>query len=236
MLWLWDDVEGISGEELRAVEAKLLQKDEHNDVLENETSNEQYHQIIGRIGAQKLDELEGVTTRMDNLRRAQYMDFKGKDARAIKRTTGWELAPDGKWRYELDDTHYDLVEKIKEFKKHNLKSPTLLDLWGEDNEVLKAYPTLKSIKVLFGSFRGMTKGVYDSQTNEITINRDYKNDNKNLSSILLHEVQHAIQYIEGFAQGGSYKFLAPAFRVFYLNNRLIEQLDKKWNCILITTS
>ena len=90
---------------------------------------------------------------------------------------------------------------------------TLGELIGTDNNIIRAYPELASMPVSFvADSRFMDaglKGTFDGEG--IWINPTLENT----APTLLHEVQHAIQRIEGFARGGntgSVKTKADALR------------------------
>ena len=90
---------------------------------------------------------------------------------------------------------------------------TLGELIGTDNNIIKAYPELASMPVSFvENSRFMDaglKGAFDGEGIWITPTLE------NTAPTLLHEVQHAIQRIEGFARGGntgSVKTKADALR------------------------
>ena len=71
-------------------------------------------------------------------------------------------------------------------------------------ELFDAYPEIKRIKVNFNFEPGLfnsTLGSFNAELNEISLNIA-ENDEK-LKSVLLHELQHVIQNIEGFATGGN---------------------------------
>ena len=95
----------------------------------------------------------------------------------------------------------ELSEKEKELKE-NLKKldRKFLDDYVSDDSLFKEYPELKQVKVEFydGSF--LDGGSYSHHDMTIRINNNSPLDAK---SILVHEVQHAIQYIEGFSKGGN---------------------------------
>lgn len=76
-----------------------------------------------------------------------------------------------------------------------------LDDYVEDNELFKAYPELKQTKIDFVDLpnKGYS-AIYDEEENRITVNQAKSIDDK---SAIVHEVQHAIQHIEGFAQGSN---------------------------------
>lgn len=107
----------------------------------------------------------------------------------------------------LEDYIKERQEKMKDFMDHQLVI-TLEDVIAHD-ELFKAYPQLKNIKVTFTDTnsnnydrsKGTLYGYYDDRNKEIVINKNLMNSEKR--STLIHEIQHAIQYIEGFAKGGN---------------------------------
>ena len=164
--------------------------------------------LAGERGAAAADKAEERTARMDNLSVARKMEEKKKDAKAIKMATGWERGADGKWRYEMPDA------KIKDTMNvgggHIVKRYEDDMLWNggklsdviDAPELFKAYPQLKDVRIDTDAIMNdmPSHGEYDSKTNTITIHAD---ELKYMNDILNHEIQHAIQGIEGFATGGS---------------------------------
>ena len=69
-------------------------------------------------------------------------------------------------------------------------------------ELFKAYPELRDVRIETDAVLNdmPSNGEYNPRTNTITIHSD---DLKYQNSILNHEIQHAIQNIEGFETGGS---------------------------------
>lgn len=164
--------------------------------------------LAGERGAAAADKAEERTTRMDFLSVARKMEEEKKDAKAIKMATGWERGADGKWRYEMPDA------KIKDTMDvgggHIVKRYEDDMLWNggklfdviDAPELFKAYPQLKGVRIDTDAIMNdmPSHGEYDSKTNTITIHAD---ELKYMNDILNHEIQHAIQGIEGFATGGS---------------------------------
>lgn len=71
----------------------------------------------------------------------------------------------------------------------------------EDNELFKAYPELKQTKIDFVDLPNEEYSAkYNEKENRITVNQAKSIDDK---SAIAHEIQHAIQHIEGFAQGSN---------------------------------
>ena len=104
--------------------------------------------------------------------------------------------------YEAGGMERKKAERIRDLedKEHRLKGePKKLDDYLENDELFNAYPQLREIVIdtssqgdaIFGKL-----GSYDLASNTIRLN------DTSLST-LTHEVQHAIQEIEGFARGGS---------------------------------
>ena len=167
-------------------------------------------QFIGERGAAAADHAEEVNTRIDNLSVAREMEEAKKDAKAIKMATGWERGADGKWRYEIPDAKIkDTIDVgggniVKRYEEGMLWNDGKLEDAVDAPKLFEAYPQLKNIKIHTDAVMNYmpSNGYYNPQTNTITI---HAADLKYLNSILNHEIQHAIQNIEGFAQGGNSK-------------------------------
>ena len=171
----------------------------------------------GEKGAAEADKAEEKTYRMDNLKVAEEMERGKKDAKAIKLATGWERGADSKWRYEMPDA------KIKDMKDigggHIVKRFDDDMLWNDGKladvidapGLFEAYPQLKDVRIDTDAIMNdmPSNGVYNAKTNTITIHAD---ELKYMNSLLNHEIQHAIQYIEGFAKGGSPEQMEKEFK------------------------
>lgn len=171
----------------------------------------------GEKGAAEADKAEEKTYRMDNLKVAEKMERGKKDAKAIKLATGWERGADGKWRYEMPDAK---IKDMKDIGGGNIVKRFDDDmLWNDgkladviDAPVLfEAYPQLKNVRIDTDAIMNdmPSNGEYNPKTNTITIHAD---ELKYMNSILNHEIQHAIQYIEGFGKGGSPEQMEKEFK------------------------
>lgn len=164
--------------------------------------------LAGERGAAAADKAEERTARMDNLSVARKMEEEKKDAKAIKMATGWERGADGKWRYEMPDAKIkDTMDVgggniVKRYEDDMLWNGGKLSKVIDAPELFKAYPQLKDVLIDTDAIMNdmPSNGEYNSKTNTITIHAD---ELKYMNSILNHEIQHAIQDIEGFAKGGS---------------------------------
>lgn len=200
----------------------LVTYDDKGDVIPpskrfNSRKRDVRFMFAGEKGAAEVDKAEEKTYRMDNLKVAEKMERGKKDAKAIKLATGWERGADGKWRYEMPDA------KIKDMKDigggHIVKRFDDDMLWNggklsnviDAPELFKAYPQLKDVRIETDAIMNdmPSNGEYNAKTNTITIHAD---ELKYMNSILNHEIQHAIQYIEGFAKGGSPEQMEKEFK------------------------
>ena len=171
--------------------------------------------FIGEKGATALDLAEEATTRLDNLVIAREMEVAERDSKVIKLATGWERGADNKWRYETGDGQVN--KDVHLFTSFGNTYTCMLGELYDDDSLFDAYPQLGGIGVEFTN-TGNTLGSFDGLT--IKLDRgyiangkfhpnaiiDYDKDRVTylpLRSVLIHEVQHAIQYIEGFAKGGN---------------------------------
>ncbi len=81
------------------------------------------------------------------------------------------------------------------------KTPKYLSEFLKHNELFEAYPELKDIKVGFFPLKDGNNGVFRASDNLIAINE--KLNDSDAKSTLLHEIQHVLQFVEGFTGGAS---------------------------------
>ena len=126
--------------------------------------------------------------------------------------------------YVLGGMERSRAERLSylEDKKYELsRLPKHLDDYLDNEELYQAYPELRNVRIVEGNRNMVLKGsfgFYDQQDKSITL---YSVNQETL----VHEVQHAIQYIEGFAEGGSPKFLS-ARRIKNIFNEVTEQIKQ----------
>lgn len=156
------------------------------------------------------------TADLHSLQRAQESLDQGLDAEVVRQATGWFRGADGRWRFEIDDSGA------------RQSDPNLLNVmgWGNgqdfqtgDSAILRldkvldhprlfaAYPGLENHIVSLRPGEAAGGSFSDDGTPTIRMQavldggRAYFTDEQ--FSTLLHEIQHGIQNIEGFARGGS---------------------------------
>ena len=186
------------------------------DKLTTEEKSKARQQLIGENALMQ----QGVRV---NYTLAKEMTRQGKNPLVIKRATGWELGKDNMWKYETEDTK--LVDSF--WKKTPFTFDKTLDnaIKGSTytlkdivkTDIVNQYPKIGETKLYVtntykdGFTEVMTKktlGFYDFENNQIVINSDiFKGDKtkaiQKFESVLNHELQHAIQIIEGFSVGSN---------------------------------
>ncbi len=74
--------------------------------------------------------------------------------------------------------------------------------WLDYPELFAAYPKLRSMPVIFRYLEKGVLGLFSPAEWTVYLDRN-TSDPQKIRSILLHEIQHSIQQIEGFAKGGT---------------------------------
>ena len=147
------------------------------------------------------------------------------DEQAIYEMTGWERGADGKWRYEVPDM------LIRGFTQDDFGREFKLSEFIQ-GELMEMYPELADVAVMVFEGGGRTYGSYRNDLEfgptieifhggrDLNVERAVRADERIATepetteeydaqqsvlsqSTLIHEVQHAIQEIEGFAVGGN---------------------------------
>lgn len=184
--------------------------------------------IVEKAGAGTLGSFAGVrAANVDKqaLKLAQDMSEAGANPDLIHEATNFHLGADNRWKFEIPDQgtrinpeHLQMTETSKQANKPlnegvfslprmpipmEDKAPLLLKQLLDHPELYKAYPELANMPVKplhpFLSIQGV-KGMYDSAKKAIHMGFGTLSD---LKSTMLHEIQHAIQDIEGFSTGAS---------------------------------
>lgn len=130
------------------------------------------------------------------LNRAKEMSINGDEPSFIWKETGWRQGTDKKWRYEIDDSKAKLIPVPE-----GTKSVRLVDVLVHE-ELYEAYPQLRNIEVEFrDDLRMVEGGWYNPEENLIVLNS--KRSQAKIEEDIIHEVQHAVQHVEGFESGGN---------------------------------
>lgn len=203
------------------------------NVYGEETSETRF-QIIGQQGAERLDTIEETTKRIDGLQVAMRMLTEGKSTKDVRLATGWELGADGQFRYEIMDGQYKTVQ-LPEMTRNDAVGTvgyafTLEDIY-DSPELYAAYPEARNIKVFLAKPTAdllNTYMAYSKEDNLIYINlRQYEDavnngtfsihratNTQGMGGVLIHEIQHYIQGIEGFEGGANARgYIGQAKRI-----------------------
>jgi hypothetical protein len=144
---------------------------------------------------------------------AERMEKAGETREAIWRKTGWWKGPDGKWRFEIDDSKMRMkiasASEIADRSQANDPQKTYADMGVSDGvqlsevidhpDLFKAYPELKGVVVY--PTRNANAGQYSNGVKSIGWStRIFGSAAK---STLVHEIQHYIQNAENFETGSS---------------------------------
>lgn len=161
--------------------------------------------IIGEKGAQNMPIVR------ENLAIAKEMEAAGKDSNTIFLATGWQrdTADKNQWKYDLIEGDISINPALAKRDNPSFLKTRLGDVM-RSGPIFDAYPQLRDYNLWIfkgdppsgarGSFEQETKTIrlfgvpYTSTMAEHALRR---------SSVLAHEIQHAIQAIEGFAKGGN---------------------------------
>lgn len=138
--------------------------------------------------------------------RYEIPDFKFKD--------GWDSAVrDARSRLDSeyakrqenvsDDSEFLALEEQLAAEKRNLIVSRNLSEIVDAPELFSAYPQLKDLTVEFGPLPDRVGGYFSEDRNVIRLPLDSAISSKQARSTLVHEVQHAVQRIEGFTRGSN---------------------------------
>lgn len=148
------------------------------------------------------------TANSEKLAEAIALQRNGVPREQIWRDTGWFQGPEGKWKFEIDDSGSVPLQRTwgeKADLEQGNSTTTRRQSALAHPELSAAYPETKNIPVRLipgagvgGSFE--TGGVFGPL---ITSRADVNYGGKADRSTMLHELQHAVQDREGFARGGA---------------------------------
>jgi len=158
------------------------------------------------------------TANIERLTRASDMANGGFTPEEIWKETGWFKGADDKWKFEIPDDASRVTDKtidaLTQREWRGSKAGPAGEIL-EHPELYKAYPELQNIDtyVDYGVNYPSSSGRYDKgwpgdakyfgRSPQINMELNALAGPEGPRSIMLHELQHPIQDIEGFAKGGS---------------------------------
>lgn len=156
---------------------------------------------------------------LQTLREAQEMQKAGADMESIRKATGWHLGMEGKWRFEIDDSGMQLRGDAADLSDY-----TTLGELVDAPELFEAYPQLKDVRLAFADLEDGERGYFNSGDNTIVLSEELRGAPEDT---LVHEIQHAIQDVEGFASGASPEYWAR--REYASGDLVTERLQREYD-------
>lgn len=228
--YLWHQFTGYKNQDqfINDLQYKWEQAYRNNAKL-NETTN---YSIAGRKSLENIRNNKILyNSGINSYNQAQQMASRNISNEQIRQKTGWFQDKNGDWKYEFSDKNLNVRNNIT-LKKNGEYS---LNQIIEHDTLFKLYPELKNIDIKFKDTKGIG-GNYKGES--IILSNDLLGNNKKIEKTLVHEIQHAIQEIEGFETGTTSKL---SKKVYYENLGEIEAdnvskrfLDEKYNNIDIS--
>lgn len=190
---------------------KNVTTEQSGDNLKDNTK----YSIIGYEAINNLPDSPLKETMSEKYLKAKKMLDNNENNDSIFNETKFYVGTDGKLKTEISDKMFNL--KIKD----NIKSGQVYKMkdFIDDDYLFAFYPELRNYKikitnydegfivntfkyVLNGFKKSNPNGSYDSTTKTVFLNEN-RNTEKALKQTLIHEIQHAIQNIEGFENGST---------------------------------
>ena len=140
--------------------------------------------------------IKAKTADVGRLADAERMEQGGADSETVRRETGWYRGYDGKWRFEIDDSKMHFINH-REKSRRTWKLDELI----RHDALFAAYPELRDYTVLNFGISDDVEAAFYPGLNRITLDPQLSRAEKRAA--LIHEIQHAIQLIEGFTAGAT---------------------------------
>ncbi len=184
---------------------------EFMDFVKNQPGGKELYQRIGEMGAQYSQQVN------DFLNTAKSLEKQGKTPEEILMATGWSRAVTGDWKYTLvapmSTLNVSKLTKVTQGNSESLPLGVLLDY----PKLYEAYPQLKTYEVIFQN-NPADRSIGTSSGEIITINLANTPTLYQMNMVLQHELQHAVQDIEGWQMGGSPDTVRAADTLDVLNS------------------
>ena len=187
-------------DDAKALEKMKYQFDKVYKSISNENNTDIKYSIAGKEGVQNAIKADVSNLKLErNYNKAQQMKKIGIDNETIRQSTSWFQDKNGDWKFEFSDKDMALKNIIlKKDKTYKLGEILKHDI------LFTAYPELANydVKILSNT---KANGSFNRFKNTINIKSELVKSNKSLEGTLIHEIQHAIQDIEGFERGRNSK-------------------------------
>lgn len=156
--------------------------------------------------------VKAKSANLDELAKAQKLEAAGASPDDIWRSTGWGKGKDGAWRFEIDDRGANLRDPVGfSTVPEGYTTTAPLGSQFKHAELYKNYPELgdmpffklSSGKPSLGSYYAPQEGWEKGLIGLNEWGQFGQRPIRDMNDTMLHELQHAVQEIEGFAKGGS---------------------------------
>lgn len=178
----------------------FMQKSSDTTVSQNNSGvNSKYTQNSKKdadIDGFSVGGVNAKTADVGRLADAERMEQGGADSETVRRETGWYRGYDGKWRFEIDDSKMHFINHREESRR-----TWKLDELIRHDALFAAYPELRDYTVLNFGISDDVEAAFYPGLNRITLDPRLSRAEKRAA--LIHEIQHAIQLIEGFTAGAT---------------------------------
>lgn len=180
----------------------------YNQEFSKYDSNLKYS-VAGKEALKNIKEPKLSQEAYNSYNKAKQMAKNKESNEKIYKETGWyKDKVTGKMKFNFSDKDMKIAnQNYKVGQEFKLKDILI------HNTLFEMYPQLRDYKVKIEDMNsnntknnGRLNGRYNRFTDELTIDINRFNDISNAEGTLIHEIQHAIQKIEGFAGGTSIKF------------------------------
>lgn len=131
----------------------------------------------------------------------------------VTRLTGWWKGEDGKWRFEIPDKDASInqstLKELVNFADNSATKAAQIDLDAilKHDKLYSFYPELQNYKIIYSKdkdFAERYSGMFFEKQKTIVVGENFINStSEEKMRTLLHELQHGVQAIEGFARGGN---------------------------------
>lgn len=129
---------------------------------------------------------------LERMNNGEYKNFTDEEKETFKKVY--------KERFNDAKINQDFIEQ---FTSAGIPAPFNLPAVLDYPELYKAYPELKDVVVEIVRKKGTASGAFADNVKTIRLYKTFEESEEEMKSVLLHEIQHAIQYIEGFSTGGN---------------------------------
>jgi len=178
--------------------------------------------------------VRATTANQPLLQQAKQRVESGEDAETVRKETGWFKGFDNRWRFEIDDSDFSFnADWIQQQPETLNRIQTQLEQIVSHPQLFSDYPQLQGINVNLTINPNIhdAGGSYGRNDQRINIRAHTYEDAK---KTLIHELQHAVQAIEGHSPGASSSlydeddlFFKKDYEVIERAKREIELLTKQ---------